>query len=185
MPCHQYQKLKTEHFESLGLRPVLNGGCKENPSGIACKTGDVNLDQQDFDPQEKISLYDVTNFVQGSLLDIPFDDKHFGIVVLGEILEHAPISTAEMILKESREVLQDDGVVIVTVPLDSRPPEVQHEQMITWDGGITNFHQTVWNPKLWKNLLELSGFEEIPEHHQELEYGFCKGFGAVLRKVSV
>lgn len=182
LPCHDYQRLKTSHFEELGLRPVLNGACKENNAQLALREGDVNLDVNDWDPQEKFSLYDLPNFVQASLLDIPFPAKQFGVVVLGEILEHAPWHAALKIMQETRRVLKDDGRVVLTIPLDRREPEGQHEQMITWEGGITNYHQTVWEPQLWNMLLSQSEFVELAEHRQVLNYGFCEGFGAVLRK---
>lgn len=182
LPCHQYQRLKTTQHEELGLRPVLNGACKENCAKLAMREGDVNLDINAWDPQERFSLYDIPNFVCGSLLEIPFEAKHFGIAVLGEILEHCPWDSAMKIMQETRRVLKDDGRVIVSVPLDSRPPEGQHEQMITWEGGITNYHQTVWSPPEWNLLLSQTELVEIPEHRQEINYGFCEGFGAVLRK---
>jgi SAM-dependent methyltransferase len=182
MPCHHYQQEKVAHYHELGLKPVLNGASKEDPAHLGKLFDAINLDAQDFDPQERISLYDIPNFVQGSLLNIPFGDKHFGIVVLGEILEHCKWESALRILQEARRVLKNDGRVVVTVPLDDRPKEIQHPPhlLIEWEGGITSWHQQVWDDGLWATLLAQAEFVEI--ERQPLEYGFCKGFGAVLRK---
>lgn len=183
MACHQYQHWKVAHFhDAHDMKPILCGASKEDPSKLGETFGAVCLDNNDYDPQERFSLYDLPTFVQGSLLDIPFEDKYFAIVVLGEILEHCPWNAALQIMRETRRVLKDNGRVVLTIPLDDRPPEVQHEQMIIWEGGITNYHQTVWEPLLWSMLLAQSEFVELQEHRQELNYGFCKGFGAVLRK---
>lgn len=181
MHCHQYQRQMVEQFSQP---PVLNGACKECPSGIALADGDVNMDIQDFDPQEQLSLYDVPNFVQGSLLNIPFPDKHFGTVVLGEFLEHCPFDSALLAMRETHRVLKSDGIVIVTIPLDPRPKEVQHppHQLIEWEGGITSWHITVWHDDLWTKLLGLSRFVELKDLRVQFNYGFCLGFGAVLKK---
>ncbi len=181
MECHLYQR---KMVQQVNLSPVLNGACKENPAKLALNAGDVNLDVNDYDPQERMSLYQVPNFVCGSLLDIPFANSSFGTVVLGEVLEHCPSAAADRIMQETRRVLRDDGRVVVTIPLDPRPPEVQHEPhlLITWEGGITSWHQTVWDDAKFAELLERNGFQEIPEFRETLFYGFCSGTGAVLRK---
>jgi len=183
LECHLYQR---KMVQQVNLSPVLNGACKENPAKLALNAGDVNLDVNDYDPQERMSLYQVPNFVCGSLLNIPFANSSFGTVVLGEVLEHCPPAAADRIMQETRRVLRDDGRVVVTIPLDPRPPEVQHEPhlLITWEGGITSWHQTVWDDAKFAELLERNGFQEIPEFRETLFYGFCSGTGAVLRKRS-
>lgn len=183
LPCHIYQR---KMCEVVGAKPFLNGAAKEDPAKLGTLYDAVNLDVNDYDPQERISLYQIPNFVCGSLLNIPFGDSTFGTVVLGEILEHCPPASADRIMQEVKRVLRDDGRVVVTVPLDSRPPEVQHEPhlLITWEGGITSWHQTVWTDDKFTDLLERNGFEEIPEFRETLHYGFCSGTGAVLRKKS-
>ena len=181
LECHQYQR---RAVQTVNKQPVLNGACKENPAQLALQPGDVNLDVNDYDPQERVSLYQIPNFICGSLLNIPLGDSTFGTIVLGEILEHCPPASADRIMQEVKRVLRDDGRVVVTVPLVSRPPEVQHEPhlLITWEGGITSWHQTVWTDDKFTDLLERNGFEELPEFRETLNYGFCSGTGAILRK---
>jgi SAM-dependent methyltransferase len=169
---------------AINKHPILNAACKENPAQLALQPGDVNLDVNDYDPQERISLYQIPNFVCGSLLNIPFGDSHFGTVVLGEILEHCPTAAADRIMQEAKRVLQDEGRIEVSIPLDPRPPEVQLEPqlLITWEGGITSWHQNVWSDDKFADLLARNGLEELPEFRETLHYGFCSGTGAVLRK---
>ncbi len=52
--------------------------------------------------------------MNGSIEKIPFEDKHFDIIILTEILEHLP--NPGISLEEVRRVLKDDGVVVVSVP---------------------------------------------------------------------
>jgi SAM-dependent methyltransferase len=188
LPCHSYQHLKTAHFEGLGYRPIGNFCCKEDAAQLGKTFGAVNLDVCDFDIQERVDLYSVPNFIQASVLDMPFADKHFKLVILGEFLEHCTMAAAKAALREVRRVMTDDAKLVVTVPLDPRPKHVQHapEHLVTYvnDGDIviTSWHVTVWDEPLWSSLLQDTGFEELQEHHQDMDHGFCPGFGAVLQK---
>jgi ubiquinone/menaquinone biosynthesis C-methylase UbiE len=129
-------------------------------------------------------LYNVPNFVQGSLLDLPLADDRFGIVVVAEVLEHCPVAAAGKIFTEVHRVLRDEGVFVLTFPWDTRPPEVQHAKhlLMTWDGGITSWHQTVWLPELFDKLVADGKFKELTEHREILDYGHCQGVGTVLAK---
>jgi hypothetical protein len=188
LPCHQYQRSKAALFVEQGLTQVLNACSKEDPGKLGETFNATNLDICDFDIQEQISLYSIPNFVQASVLDMPFANKSYKLVVLGEFLEHCSFAAAKAALLEVHRVLSDDGRVVVTVPLDPRPKHVQHlpHQLVTYvDAGevvITSWHTAIWNPPEWNLLLAQSEFVELPEHRQELQYGFCSGFGAVLRK---
>jgi SAM-dependent methyltransferase len=180
MPCHAYQR---EKAELLGNH-ILNVACKEDPARLGKDLGAINCDVNDFDPQENLSLYEVPNFQVGDACDLPFGDKSFDVVVLGEFLEHCPYNAANLALYEAKRVLTSGGRIILTIPLDGRPKEVQHapEHLVTWKHGITSWHQTVWEDALLAELLEEVGLEELPEHREEFEYGFCRGIGCVLRR---
>jgi SAM-dependent methyltransferase len=179
LPCHLYQRAKVEHFGGL----VLNIACKEDPACLGEDFGAINCDLHDFDPQEKLSLYEVKNFVVGDALDLPFGDASFDTLVLGEFLEHCPFEAARTSLLECKRVMIPSGRIIVTVPLDGRPPEQQHAPHLlsTWKHGITSWHQTVWVDDLFEKLVGSVSLSEVSEHRQELNYGFCRGFGTVLQ----
>ncbi len=188
LPCHKYQLEKTGHYVLAGLTPVLNACCKEDPAKLGGTYNATNLDICDYDVQENLSLYTIPNFVQASVLEMPFDDKSYRTIVLGEFLEHCTFAAGLAALKEVRRVLTDDGRVVVTVPRDPRPKDAQHppHQLKTYvdegDIRITSWHVTVWNDNDFNLLLSQAEFVELPEHRQVLNYGFCDGFGACLRK---
>jgi SAM-dependent methyltransferase len=180
LPCHQYQLAKCRELE---LRPVLNVACKEDPPGLGKHVDAVNLDINDYDPQERLNLYSIPNFQVGSALDIPFADDHFGIVVLGEFIEHCKFPEAKRALIESRRVCRSGGFIVMTFPLDGRPKEVQHAPhlLVVWEDDITSWHQTVWENELFQRLLDECKMRELSEHRKQLEYGFCQGWGVVVQ----
>lgn len=52
--------------------------------------------------------------VIGSVLDIPFEDKHFDIVLSSEVIEHTPNPLKA--IQEMYRVLKKDGILALTVP---------------------------------------------------------------------
>lgn len=192
LPCHQYQRQVTQtlvnQFDANQIaswqHPVLNLACKEDPAFLGRDFNAINMDQQDFDPQEGMSLYDLPNFECGSALDIQRPDGVFGIVVIGELLEHCPYDAAQTVLSEASRVVMDNGYIILTFPLDPRKPEQQHakEHLVTWDGGITSWHQSVWDDESFAGLIASVGLKEMPSFRSTLQYGFCNGTGCALVK---
>jgi len=160
---------------------ILNVACKEDPAKLGQDFGAINCDVNDYDPQERISLYDVPNFQIGDACALPFDDKSFDTLVMGEFLEHCPVEAAKQALSEAFRVLRSFGKLILTIPYDSRPPEVQHipELLVTWKHGITSWHQTVWTDDLFLPLLSGAGFSQL--HSEPINYGFCNGVGKILQ----
>jgi ubiquinone/menaquinone biosynthesis C-methylase UbiE len=123
------------------------------------------------------------NFVQGDVMDMDYEDGHFGTVVLGEFLEHCTFEAAEKSLRECVRVLKDDGKIVVTFPRDSRPPEQQHskDKLVNWAEGITSWHQTVWEDAMLEELFTKVGLVEESRTHLRL---FCghPHLGMILRK---
>lgn len=183
LPCHIYQRSKVEEFSEFGSR-VVNVACKEDPARLGADYGAINCDVNDYDPQEKMSLYEVANFRVGDACNLPFGDSSFDILVLGEFLEHCPYESAVLALSEVKRVLTDKGKAVLTFPYDSRPKEVQHEPhlLVTWKHGITSWHQSVWDDESLERLLKEVGLRELPEHRSSVPYGFCVGAGVVLVK---
>ena len=132
-------------------RPILNIGSKEDPARLGVDFGATNMDVVDFDIQEGISLYDVPNFVLGSILDIPAHDSAYATIVLGDVIEHGTYDLVLTGLRECWRVLRDDGWLVITVPQDKRPKELNHppHQLITYPGGFTSWHH------YWLSLIHI------------------------------
>lgn len=192
MNCHQYQYKACE----VATQPILNAACKEDPAKLGRDFGAINLDVVPFDSQTKRSLYDLPNFQVGNLLELTFEDNTFGTVVVGEFIEHCVEHAAQAALKEAWRVLKPGGLLILTFPLDGRPPERQHAKqflnvVVEGETGhdITVWHQTVWTDELFEGLLEKTG-PWVVEEKAELTYGFLRnqrpqGWGMKLRKPDV
>jgi SAM-dependent methyltransferase len=163
---------------------ILNVGCKEDPAELGATFGAINCDINEYDPQSELSLYTVPNFQVEDACNLSFGDKSFDLVVLGEFLEHCPEPAARLALTEASRVLTSNGHIVLTIPYDSRPKEVQHAKhlLVTWKHGITSWHQTVWMDDKLLPLLNSLGLREITSHRKNLNYGFCQGVGIVVEK---
>jgi SAM-dependent methyltransferase len=53
---------------------------------------------------------------QGFAQALPFDASSFDVVIVSEVLEHIPIEQRDAVVHEIRRVLNDDGVLVGTVP---------------------------------------------------------------------
>lgn len=182
MNCHQYQSDACHNATEAGLLPILNAACKEDPGRLGHKWNATNLDIWDFDEQTKTPLKQIPNFVQGDVLKLGelFEPKSWGLVVLGEFLEHCVPAAAEAALKQIHTVLKDDGWLCLTFPLDSRPAHVQHGKhllkvIVEGETGhdITVWHQTVWEEEMLEALLRDTGFKV--KHKTALTYSFVRG----------
>lgn len=190
MQAHKFQINVCETAE----QPILNVACKEDPAGLGERFNAINFDILDYDEFTSRDLKMVKNFKQGDALELAsvFPAKSYPTIVLGEFLEHCVPSAAIKVLKQIHTVLQDDGIVVVTYPLDNRAPERQHGKdklkvTVPGDSGhdITTWHQTVWDFEKVEILMSEVGFRIAK--HQPLDYGFVKdtkpaGYGMVLKK---
>ncbi len=60
-------------------------------------------------------LVDPTAMVQADLMDLPFADDEFDIIICSHVLEHVPDDARA--LQEMRRVLRPDGWVLLAVPI--------------------------------------------------------------------
>lgn len=188
---HNFQRAICDRFAG----PILNAASKEDPAHLGDRFGATNLDIVTQDAFTKAILPNVCkNFVCGNVYDLAdiFGPKHFGLIVLGEFLEHCVPGAALRALQACRVVLKDDGRVCVTFPLDERAPDLQHAKdllftVIEGETGhdIVSFHQTCWRDEMLVTLCLHAGF--VIEERTEVHYGFVgdkspQGWGLVLRK---
>jgi len=188
--AHRWQRAGCEKAAA----PILNAACKEDPAKLGRDYNAINLDIWTFDEQTNKQLSEIPNFVNGNVMDMHWDDGFFGTIVLGEFIEHCVPQAAEDALIECKRVLDDDGKLIITFPLDGRPKEVQHaarllKVIVEGKTGhdITVWHQTVWEDNMINEMLERVGLKIV--QRDPIGYGWVlpkrdpEGWGLVLKKV--
>lgn len=183
---HQFQrKMLKEHCEE----PILNAACQRDPANLGRDFNATNMDIMDYDQQSRMSLYELPNFVCGSITDAPFDNFSFQTIVLGELLEHCTFEAAKSALCEVYCLLRTRGKLVLTFPQDPRRKELQHapELLYMWEEGITSWHSHVWTEEELVSLFRTVGFREV--HREILHYGplnglpeGCPGLGILLIK---
>ncbi|WP_193318537.1 class I SAM-dependent methyltransferase [Nonomuraea phyllanthi] len=99
--------------------------------------------------------------VQGTALDMPFEDGAFDRVIAAEVLEHIPDDMAAM--REIFRVLRPGGTAAVTVPsfLPERICWALDEAYHTAPGG----HVRIYTLAELSAKLKATGFEIGPHHH--------------------
>lgn len=180
LPHHQFQR----YVCNLGLDPVLNIGCADDPADLARDFGAVNMDMVRFG--------DPPNWRHGNALDTQEPDQYYGTVILGEILEHMVEEAAELALKEAVRILKPMGVIGITTPYDRRTFEEQCLPGHRFTDGVPTevamgcweHHLSVWTPDRLRPVLRRAGLRAV--HESNLYYGVrgCEyGAGRVLMKI--
>lgn len=146
----------------MGL--TLNVGCgertyKEYPPGYSCINYDIRGELPHVD-----EVGDVKDLSR-------FKDEHFDYILASDILEHAPLSDTEIILKEWKRVLKIGGIIEFRVPnleaICRAYIEKRHDAKLTsWllYGGqsyLQNYHFICFDRSWLKSIIEPLGFEEI------------------------
>lgn len=85
---------------------ALEQGCKEI-IGIEPK-------ERDFYHAKKEAPEAI--YKEGSVLDIPFVDNYFDLIVMFDVIEHLPKNTEEKAFKEIKRVLGKNGDLIISAP---------------------------------------------------------------------
>jgi SAM-dependent methyltransferase len=175
--------------------PILNAACAGDIAGLGMY-GAINLDIRSAEHLRRIGLRVPRNYREGSVFKLPFEDKSFRTVVLGEFLEHCTVEAATKAVKECARVLCSGGKLIITVPLDGRPnghnrpgysegsddldrvgmtDEMMEKEAGEWSEGVTAYHQTWWSNEMLHNLRESSGLKE--EYRSAILYSFTAPIG--------
>lgn len=156
---HTFQSTMCSRFDG----PVLNVASHDDPAFLGDKYGAINLDNT-TKFNSGATVEEVKNFVLGDAFALPEDwTDRFGVVVLGEFLEHCIYDVAVLATKECVRVCKPGGVVVFTFPYDDRPPFEQHppEECYECRPGFTSFHQTIWKDDILASLFKDCGLEEI------------------------
>jgi ubiquinone/menaquinone biosynthesis C-methylase UbiE len=65
---------------------------------------------------ERFGVGESTRFITGTIDDLPFEDKYFDKIVASDIIEHISHEEKDVMLKEMKRVLKDDGIIVVYTP---------------------------------------------------------------------
>lgn len=170
----------------MALRLILNTNTQEDAlaigdigSGFGIFTaiiGDsfpkskiVGLDMEAIDTlviSKSISnMYNVqnTSFVQADACMCPFSGKKFDILFALDVLEHVPDPLNALF--ELKRILKENGILIISVPLEPKILVLTRRLYSLVSGGCTNPH---WNGTI-------KSFEAFCEH--------VEGFGKIEKKV--
>jgi len=79
----------------------------------------IDLTVTDLATARKHIKHDTLEFLEGSALDLPFEDGSFDTVVSWEVIEHIPKNTEAQYFKEIRRVLKKNGNFYLSTPYKS------------------------------------------------------------------
>lgn len=149
---HEYKPQKT-----------LDAGCGSSPNirylyGVDRTGMDTNIKALEF-----IRNYSIAKFIYGSVLEIPFRDAMFDMVVCCEVLEHLYEKEVEKALSELVRVLQPKGHIILATPNYSSIwwNLIEGGQKLIQSGRWTSDHHTKFNRQLLNNLCLKYGLKEV------------------------
>lgn len=163
-------RIRLEHYHRYSIlegcvntKKVLDVACGEGYGSFllantACTVVGVDISTESvLHAQEKYKKNNLS-YVQGSATNLPFEDACFDVVVSFETIEH--LYEQELMIKEIRRVLKDDGVLIISSP--NRP--VYSEA----SGEYNEFHVKELDYAEFNNLL--SGyFPSLKYYGQRLQ----------------
>ena len=181
----EFQRVVIKSFPGKSLNAASGG----DPADLG-SLGSINLDVQSFEPSTGLRFENTKNYVNGSVLNIPFSPCEFDTVILGELLEHCTKERAIQVIKECSRVLVRGGVLGITVPLDGLA-FVRRCKDPTWKDprgdyvdGISHEHQSWWLDEDLAEFRAAGGFAEI---HRSGIYYFglypMGGWGLVWRRI--
>lgn len=119
-------QIKLEHLHRYSLafpfakeKIVLDIACGDGYgtallAELAYKVEGVDLDAKTIEYASKKYLRQNINFIIGDILNIPFEDNFFDLIVCFETFEH--VDDHDRLLNEVKRVLKDDGILIMSTP---------------------------------------------------------------------
>jgi len=102
--------------EDLAGKKLLDGGCGTgwfSQKAVQRGAETYSMDVGD-NLLEKVKSKCNSHLVVGSILDIPFQDNFFDVIVSSEVIEHTPFPLKA--IEEFARVLKPGGVIVVTTP---------------------------------------------------------------------
>ena len=118
--------------------------------GRAKEVYGVEINRDAVDYANTIYGSEFVKYIQGSILDIPFDDSFFDVLTSFETIEHVNDETRQ--IEEVKRVLKNNGLYIISTPND-------------WDNSNNEFHVRDYNYESIKKLIS-DNFEIIKIYNQ-------------------
>jgi len=169
------------------LGRILNVASGDDPHGLGDLFGDVvNMDLPRRPDYYKTGKKKPKNFIPGSVFEIPFPDREFDGVLLGEFLEHATHEAAVRAMRECARVVKRDGMVAFSIPFDAegadhivRNPGCPDSLVVS--EGVTVGHQHLWTHHELGLALAEAGLCAVQGTHLFWAMGHyaCSGVGVV------
>ncbi len=154
MAYHKYEKVvrmisKVESVLNIGA------GSGEVEKRVFGKNDKSEWYGTDISPQSIKNLkknFPKGKFIKENITKLPFKKNRFDAVIVLDVLEHISPKNIFIALKEIKYVLKQNGILIVSVPLNEGLQEMV-------DSGYNpNAHVRVYTPELIKAELTLVGF---------------------------
>jgi ubiquinone/menaquinone biosynthesis C-methylase UbiE len=169
-----YQRCQFAYEYALDVvkgKKVLDLGCglaygTAQMAGEASEVTAVDYDAETISGNQQ-HYKDIPNlkFIRASVPPLPFKDNSFEVVTMFQFIEH--IRERKKLLEESKRVLTDNGVLILTTPnaLKSFAPNPFHIHEYTFDEMKTELQDIFSSGE----LKALKGNEKVNEYYRQNE----------------
>lgn len=139
---------------------VLDLGCSTGRGGQILRDLYPRIELHGFDivvdrlQRIPVGVYDELH--SGTISDLVDTNVRFGLVTMGEVIEHIPYAQLDTFLKSLNSLLDPDGQIVLTTP---NP----HYLFLRWRGGkvLGGSHVSVHCSRTLSEVLDAHGFEVV------------------------
>lgn len=161
---------------------VLNVGCDSDYTGWL-ERGATNVDVRSISPVQKTpNRYHILHDARA-----PFPPciTKFDTVILGDIMEHIAEKDWKAVLTNCKNVLEEDGQIIITCPDDGDRDRLEQHQIAYGDEeyapGCCAFHSRYISRKDIQAQLKKAGLKEVL--YEPLDYSLFEGHAVIAKPI--
>lgn len=134
---------------------ILDVGCAEFPNYLLRRGRKYGIDIQKI---KNLGNYKEFKQVNLNFENIPYEDKFFDTVILGEVIEH--VENPSHLLREANRILKDNGQIIITTPHASYYWDIIRNWFFSFVPSMDEGeHLSNWNILDLQRLLKRNGFK--------------------------
>lgn len=166
-------------FQRRQINPgdrVINIGCDIDCGLLRHDFGAFNVDVNRFSASNNHET--AADFIHDARVPFPFRAE-FDVAILGDLLEHFSDNCAVMAIRNAAAILKTTGLLVITCPEDYRPQSEQGEYAEHCPG-VPKHHPRPITIEIIGKWLFTAGLNMASV--QQIEYGFCQGWGVTARK---